>query len=153
MGTSNKELKIKFHDQDPRCYWCGRETILTNISEIKGKPNPLLATIDHLISRYNPERWIKAKEGENRKVLACFECNNGRSAKETKQLHPMEVYLRGNGYSLNPRGKPVVNGTVETKEELFARLKERGIEVLRFDEIPEYQNNPLGVLDNSIKIV
>ncbi len=100
-----------------------------------------MATIDHLVSRYNPERWVKAKPGENRKVLACFQCNNERASEETKKLHPLELYRRGQGYSLNPRGNPVAPGSVDSKEELFALLEARGIEVMRFDKAPEYQNS------------
>jgi hypothetical protein len=152
MSVSNRELKLKLFAEDPHCHWCGRATVLTNVKEIKGKPNPLMATIDHLVSRYNPERWVEKKPGENRKVLACFECNNNRSSVETKQLSPEELYRRGQGYSLNPRGKPVVDGTVETVEELYARLEARGIEVIRVDKEIKYQNNPSNVLDNTIKI-
>lgn len=93
-----------------------------------------MATVDHLISRYNPERWVRAKTNERRKVLACYECNQRRSEEETKKLHPIELQKRGQGYSLNPRRKPVVESGVASKEEFFAKLQERGIEILRFDE-------------------
>ena len=141
MSSSNRTLKLKLYAENPFCYYCGRKMILTNIKEISGKPDPLMCTVEHLVSRYNPERWVKAKPGEVRKVLACFQCNNERASEETKNLHPLELKLRGQGYSLNPRGKPVAPGSVNNKEELFALLEVRGIEVMRFDEIPLYENS------------
>lgn len=101
-----------------------------------------MATIDHLVSRYFPERWITAKPGEVRKVLACFECNNKRASEETKKLHPFELYKRGQGYSLNPRGKPAIGGTVETIEEFYAKLEEHGIEVMQLNKPDKCENNP-----------
>lgn len=133
--NGHRRFKLKKYAENPYCFYCGRKMLLTDVSEFHGKPDPLTCTVEHLVSRYDFRRWLKAKPGEIRKVLACFECNNGRSAKETQKLTKEELRMRGKGYSLNPRGHPVCNGSVESKEELFARLQERGIEVIRFDNI------------------
>ena len=132
--ASNREQKLRLHAKDPKCHWCKRTTILTNVPEIKGKPDPLMATIDHLISRYHPERWVKKGEQEPRRVLACFECNQKRQIDETNQLPAHIRVAVGRGYSLNPRGKALFHQTVETVEEVYQKLRENGIEVFRFDE-------------------
>ncbi len=140
--ASHRALKLKLHAQNPRCHWCGRVTVLTNVKEIKGQPDPLMATIDHLISRYDVRRWVKAGPDEKRKVLACFECNNKRASEESKRLPPGELSKRGTGFTLNPKkdGQPIFNDTVETLEEALKRLKEHGVEVAHFESVPEYKN-------------
>ena len=86
-----------------------------------------MATIDHIISRFSPERWVKRKEGEVRKVLACFECNNRRSTEEQAQKSKEEIKLRSEGFSLNPRGKPHITNTFKTVDEVLDILKNKGI--------------------------
>ena len=136
--ASNRKRKLNLFAQDPHCHWCGELTVLTSDKEIKGQPNPRMATVDHLISRYHPKRWVKAKPGEIRQVLACFECNNKRSAVETNKIPKHIVSLMGQGFSLNPRGR-VFSQTVETEEEALERLKEHGIEILTVGETIEYK--------------
>src|SRR5882672_3707588 len=97
---SNRDIKLKLHQTDSKCHWCGRETILTNIPEIHGEPNPLMATIDHLVSRYHPQRWVRR---DITKVLACYECNSRRAREETDALPKDELVRRSRGFSLNPR--------------------------------------------------
>ena len=126
---SNRSLKIYLHKRNSKCHWCQEETILTNISELKGTPHPKMATIDHVVSRFNPERWVKRKEGEVRKVLACFECNNRRSTEEQSKKTKEEIRLRSEGFSLNPRGKPNIVKTFKTVEEVLDTLKNKGIVV------------------------
>jgi hypothetical protein len=108
--------------------------VLTNIPEIKGKPDPLMCTVEHLISRYHPERWVKKAKQKPRRVLACFECNNRRSKEETNMLPPHIRSAIGRGYTLNPRGKSLFHQTVETVEEVYERLEKAGIEIIKFDE-------------------
>lgn len=126
---SNRLRKESLFNQNPNCHWCGRLTVLTNIAEIKGTPNPLMATIDHVISRFNPERWVKRKPGQVRKVLACFECNNRRSTEEQALKTTEEIKNRSEGFSLNPRGKPHIINTFQTVEEVLDTLKNKGIVV------------------------
>jgi len=158
--ASNRELKLRLHAKDPKCHWCKRETILTNVPEIKGKPNPLMATVDHLVSRYHPERWVKKEDQEPRRVLACFECNNRRSKEETNMLPAHIRSAIGKGYTMNPRGKALFHNTVETVEQVYERLQAEGIEVIRFDEteqafktVPNSQINLNSMVDKLPEIV
>ena len=123
---SNRESKLKLYQEDPRCYWCKRETILTNIPEIQGQPNPLMATVDHLVSRYHPERWVKR---EMTKVLACYECNARRAQEETAALPRNEILRRSQGFSLNKRGKPIFMFALDTISDVLDKLQQNGITI------------------------
>jgi hypothetical protein len=94
-----------------------------------------MATVDHLYSRYDPRRWVKAKDGEVRKVLACFECNNKRASWETKNLGQEELSKRGQGHCLNKKG--VLDNSCETLEEVYSRLEANGIEIMRVETLAE----------------
>jgi len=123
---SNRKLKVQLFNLDPRCHWCGKETILTNIPNISKKTmNPLMATIDHIYSRFDLRRWVKSESPK--KVLACYQCNNERSIIEEKMLTKEEIQKRGNGFSFNPRGKPVFRKECDSVDEVLDKLKERGI--------------------------
>jgi hypothetical protein len=102
MSMSNRSLKLVLHAIDPRCHWCERVTVLTNLKSILGQPDPLMATIDHLVSKYKVSRWKKNYAKEPRKVLACYECNHKRSRRETDSLTRAEIVKRSKGYSLSP---------------------------------------------------
>lgn len=128
---SNRSLKLQLYEEDPRCYWCRRETKLTNIPNIKGQPDPLMATIDHVISRLNPQRWVVRKEGEMRKVLACYECNHKRSEQEVNALPKEEIFRRSQGFTLSPKGKPPTIKPLATLEEVLEKFKTEGIELNR----------------------
>lgn len=129
--SSNRELKIRLYREDPHCHWCKRKTVLTNVKEIKGKPDPLMATVDHLISRFDIRRWVKPQPGEKRKVLACFECNNKRASQEAKLLPNGELFRRGFGFTLNPEvnGKAIFNKMADSVDEAVQRVKKAGIDV------------------------
>jgi len=117
---SLRQLKLKLYKENPYCYHCGCKTLLTNISS--GKLPKNAATIDHLISRMNPGRWIKKKKGQRRKVLACFKCNHNRSVQETLCLSRAEVLKRSHGYSLSPKGKPKIIKPLETEKDVLEKL-------------------------------
>jgi hypothetical protein len=84
-----------------------------------------MATIDHLISRYDPKRWVMR---DQTKVLSCYECNSTRAMKETETLSREELVMRGHGFSLNPRGKPIFTEALETLDAVLDKMKEHGIE-------------------------
>lgn len=105
---SNHKLKVQLFNENPRCHWCGKVTKLICEKSLSGEADPLMATIDHVVSRYHLHRWVKRKQGQKRKVLACYECNHGRSVQETLCLSRKEVLERSRGYSLSPRGKPKI---------------------------------------------
>lgn len=122
MTMSNRTLKLELWQQDPRCHWCKRVTKLTNLATLRGHPDPLMATIDHVVSRYHPHRWVKKKKNHQRKVLACYQCNHSRSVQETLCLSRAEVLKRSQGFSLSPRGKPKIIKPVENVREALAHL-------------------------------
>lgn len=119
---SNRELKERLWKENSRCHWCGRETKLLNIPEIKGPAPADLATVDHLVSRLCIQRWVKRG---NTKVLACYECNVKRAAKETAALSKEELKRRGRGFSLNPRGKPIFIEALTSVEDVKKVMREK----------------------------
>jgi hypothetical protein len=122
MSMSNRTLKLVLWQKDDRCHWCKRHTILTHEPNLHGHPNPLMATIDHVVSRYSVSRWVRKKKGQKRKVLACYECNHRRSIQETLGLSRAEVLNRSKGFSLSPRGKPKIINPVKNVKEAKKRL-------------------------------
>lgn len=121
---SNRRFKERLWQNDPSCHWCKRPTKLLHIAEIQGEADPLMATIDHLVSRYHPERWVRR---DLTKVLACYECNAKRSREETKALPREELMRRGQGFSLNPRGKPIFIESLETIDAVLDKMAKHGI--------------------------
>jgi len=83
-----------------------------------------MATVDHLISRYDPRRWLRTPTNEQRKVLACFECNQRRQKKETAQLSEAEKLARSLGIVFKPKNN--LPSTLEQLKELYA---EQGFEL------------------------
>jgi hypothetical protein len=81
-----------------------------------------MATIDHIVSRYNVRRWVQKRKNQRRKVLACYECNHNRSVQETLCLSRFEVLKRSRGFSLSPRGKPKIIKPLPTVKEALAKL-------------------------------
>ena len=123
---SLRTKKLKLWNSNPHCFWCGCLTILTNDAQQKGNPDPRMATVDHLYSRYNPMRWTRPKPGELRLVLACVECNSKRQVAETKALSQDEIIKRGQGYCLNPKGERLHNDN-DSVAEVLDKLKQFGI--------------------------
>ena len=119
---SNHRLKIQLFEKDPRCHWCKRVTKLICEKALTSEADPLMATIDHVVSRYHLHRWVKRKKGQKRKVLACYECNHNRSIQETLCLSRAEVLQRSRGFSLSPRGKPKIKKPLETVREVKKAL-------------------------------
>lgn len=130
---SNREIKEKLYQTDPRCHWCRRVTKLTNIPAIQGPPDPLMATIDHLVSRYHPHRWVKRVVT---RVLACYECNARRARDETLALSREEIVRRSRGFSLNPRGKPIFIEALDSLDQVIDKMKEHGITPYNGTETP-----------------
>ena len=108
---SNKTLKLQLWKEDPRCYYCRKPTIITDLS-----------TIDHIVSRYCVHRWVRKKQGQRRRVLSCYECNQRRNNQETLCLSRAEVLKRSQGFSLSPRGKPKIIKPLPTAREAEKRL-------------------------------
>lgn len=124
---SNRTFKIQLWDENPHCHWCGVLTELTNCP--KGQVPNNAATIDHLYSKLDPRRWVRRKPGQIKKVLACYACNQRRSIEETSRLSKEEIFIRSQGFSLNPTGKPHITETLDTLEDVLDHLKEKGVDI------------------------
>jgi len=75
-----------FVRNDNRCYYCKQPTILYSLDVLqnwpKGKPlDPMMATIEHLYSRNNPQRHLQ-DGSESSHVLAHRRCNQRQNLKE-----------------------------------------------------------------------
>ena len=119
---SNKTLKLQLWKEDPRCYYCRKPTIITDLSTSTLPPNA--ATIEHLVSRLHIHRWVRKKQGQRRRVLSCYECNQRRNNQETLCLSRAEVLKRSQGFSLSPRGKPKIIKPLPTAREAEKRLND-----------------------------
>lgn len=86
-----------------------------------------MATIDHLISRYDPRRWLHTATNEQRKVLACFECNQKRQKEETAQLTQEEIVARSRGVTFKP--KKSFPAPVKTLDELKKLYADQGFDL------------------------
>lgn len=88
--------------QNPHCHYCGVLTVLH-------PPNPKnkylpdnLATIEHLVTRFDPHRQ-QHQAGERRLVNACRKCNAEQGAKRQREV-PLEELHRRSGRSPSNRG-------------------------------------------------
>ena len=88
-----------------------------------------MATVDHLISRYDPRRWLHTATNEQRKVLACFECNQRRQAEETANLCPEERLARSKGGGATFKPTPNTPIPVKSLQELKNLFSEQGIDL------------------------
>jgi 5-methylcytosine-specific restriction endonuclease McrA len=95
---SDKKRKLKLFALNPHCHWCGKLTRLYKHNQHKKTPLDA-ATLDHLRSRYNPERLIPSPDKEQT-VLACWECNHKRGEQETKETPPEELHRRSKMHTL-----------------------------------------------------
>lgn len=117
----HRQLKLALFAKDPHCFHCGCMTVIPDVNCKKLPPNT--ATIDHLISRINPGRWLKKKKGQIRRVLSCLKCNHKRSNQEILCLSRTEILERSRGFSLSPRGNPTFDKTLPTIKEVLDKLK------------------------------
>lgn len=82
--------------KDPRCCYCGRETVFVdNRGKHRGKNPKLMATIEHVKSRLNPTR-----QHDNQWLLSCWECNFERGRDELMTLLDSELQRRSNSYPI-----------------------------------------------------
>lgn len=74
-------MRQRLHRASPFCFWCGIRVEL----EIDCRAENF-ATVDHLYSRFHPERETKHKEQKGvLHVLACRVCNQERASAEERQ--------------------------------------------------------------------
>ena len=86
MANTKKLRKVrrKLWEQNPHCHWCGCLTDWYNPPN--GNLPPNAATIDHLLSRLNPERYYLPYYPQSLMVIACYKCNTERGAREEREL-------------------------------------------------------------------
>jgi hypothetical protein len=101
MGHKGKNRRklVKLWNQDPHCYYCKRKTVLVLMAPDERMPRrfanyALRATLEHLRSRFHPDRQEPVENGEVRIVLACNECNQKKCTEEMAGQNLEELWVR-----------------------------------------------------------
>lgn len=94
-GVNIKDIRTRLWNKNPRCRYCGEFTFLPEQlewSQVKNNPPYYMATIDHVYSRFHPQR----NEGYNEYIfeLVCNCCNNYRAAWEQDKIDKEELWGR-----------------------------------------------------------
>lgn len=99
--SQSYRLRNRLYDEaNGKCYWCKRDTILQAPGKKIDKDTPKnIATVDHIHSKFNLNR----RSVDNRKVLACLECNHSRGRFE-QQLHQQGITVSGEHMKLGENG-------------------------------------------------
>jgi len=118
MGDRIKRRRIRLHQIDPRCHWCGR---VTRLPKNNNDHSDDIATIDHLRSRLDPRRREPNPSKEERTVLACRRCNEQRAQAEVAALSKQELQERSKQHRL----AIAHTGTVAQDEVRARRLSRR----------------------------
>lgn len=114
-----------------KCYYCKVKTTLPkdlatlhglSVDDmcrlLKKEQYYCMATIDHLIPRYDARRLSKNR-GEERTVLCCWKCNNDRARREYESL-PQETIKR-----FVEAGKPAMYTIADMRKEKIDKVRER----------------------------
>lgn len=98
-AKTKRRRQILF-EMDPHCYWCGVEVFMPpdGSRRLKGKTCHRVATLDHLRSRWHPQRAEPNPMREERTVLSCWKCNNDRNTEEQLALPKEERWRRSGCY-------------------------------------------------------
>jgi 5-methylcytosine-specific restriction endonuclease McrA len=88
-----KRRRDRLVKEYPFCYWCGKPVKLYPPLKPHQKPPLDQATIDHLRTRYNPDRQIPSPDKEQT-VLSCWECNHKRGSEDTQNTPIDELHRR-----------------------------------------------------------
>lgn len=93
MANKFRVQRERMWRRNPHCHYCGVKTVLPDAN---GKSPRAMneATIDHLRPRHHPAR-LEPANGDVRRVLACWECNNKRDQWETSLLPKTWFYTHG----------------------------------------------------------
>lgn len=107
--SARRNQVINFWKRDNRCHWCKCTTVLIlrphdmNKGVDKILPHPREATIDHLRSRFHPDRHEPNPALEYRRVLACWKCNNMRGIEEQRAIPIDIIRKKSNAFPLGSR--------------------------------------------------
>jgi hypothetical protein len=115
-----KLSRRRLWEQNPHCHWCGTETVL--IDQDGGFFPHNAATVDHLRSRLDSSRSEPNPQREQRRVLACWRCNNERARDEQKSM-PIEKLHERNLPQLNADAWCTTFVELQTRPELVEELK------------------------------
>ena len=105
VGVSNSNRlarrRLKLWLEDDRCRFCRKPTLLPQFctKEVIARNRDRMATIEHLDSRYNPNRG--KSDNEERTTLACWRCNNDRNKIEQESI-PKKILQERSSHGPNP---------------------------------------------------
>lgn len=114
-------MRVRLFRADPHCFWCGVEVQLERMVVQRKDNLSTLATVDHLYSRWHPERKERhtSQESGVLHVLACHDCNQERAAAETQMIpfipklkEKLEFAQRADATLAQRRSKRVVSPVV-----------------------------------------
>jgi 5-methylcytosine-specific restriction endonuclease McrA len=88
-----RKRRERLWKQDPRCFYCGRVTVLKQCGRHETEPDNL-ATLEHLRSRLDAGRQEPNDGKATRTVLACRKCNNAKADVEVAALSAEELHRR-----------------------------------------------------------
>ncbi len=98
----SRQRVLRWIQQGGKCYYCRCDTILLEPVARRKEPLPgNAATLEHLRSRWHPDRREKPKPGEIRHVMACNRCNAER-ARDEQAARPLELLHRDGGRDPDP---------------------------------------------------
>jgi hypothetical protein len=80
--TLQPPMRLRLFRANPACFWCGCAVILEC-----DQSRPDFATVDHLYSRYHPQRESRHRRQDGvLHVLACRVCNHERASCEERRV-------------------------------------------------------------------
>lgn len=140
-NNKNQRLRKRLYEtQKGLCFWCGLSMVLIENAPSKVKnPPDNMCTIEHLESRWHPERGNF--NGSFRKVAACLKCNNDRDAKQLATI-PREL-LDSTKYR-GIKARELVRNHVDKLRPLFPVIVnsvQRQERVFTFEPKPVQENN------------
>jgi len=96
MNTARKRRRLlRLWEDSPLCHWCKEATVCVfrPFEKNKGgkfRPRPDEATLDHIHTRLEPERYLPVGKNGHEVVLSCWQCNATRNQEEQREM-PIEV--------------------------------------------------------------
>lgn len=117
------KIRARLLRADPHCFWCGIEVVPDQPKQ------PDFATVDHLYSRWHPERLARHADGRSvLHVLACAACNQERAGCEsqgvpfTPKLPERWEFAKLADAALASNGRPVLHSGPPLKAAVRQRL-------------------------------
>lgn len=135
-----RRREILWLREGKRCYWCGRETVMTDNQQ------PNQATVDHVIPGYKG-----GLSTPDNVVSACYRCNNRRNCEDHYNLP--EGALLGK-YKQAPNWRDMLNRVVlsgDEKRTILGKLTPKPVEV-KADDPYGYRADRDRLLQEVIKL-